>query len=73
MLLCHQKGCTSFPGIRTINEIVYPTCRDACEALGLLQDDQEWEVTLQEAALTTTPAELRMLLAHILAHCEVSN
>ncbi|GJV69191.1 DNA helicase [Tanacetum coccineum] len=41
MLLCHQKGCTSFPGIRTVNEIVYPTCRDACEALGLLQDDQE--------------------------------
>ncbi|GKC13529.1 DNA helicase [Tanacetum coccineum] len=72
-LLCHQKGCTSFPAIRTVNEIVYPTCRDACEALGLLQDDQEWEVTLQEVALTATLAELRMLLAHILAYCEVSN
>ncbi|GJX98975.1 DNA helicase, partial [Tanacetum coccineum] len=73
MLLCHQKGCTSFRGIRTVNEVVYPTCRDACEALGLLQDDQEWEITLQEAALTATPAELRTLLAHILAYCEVSN
>ncbi|GJT02293.1 DNA helicase [Tanacetum coccineum] len=73
MLLCHQKGCTSFPGIRTVNEVVYPTCRDACEALGLLQDDQEWEITLQEAALTATPAELRTLLAHILAYSKVSN
>ncbi|GKD06430.1 DNA helicase [Tanacetum coccineum] len=73
MLLCHQKGCTSFRGIRTVNEVVYPTCRDACEALGLLQDDQEWEITLQEAALTATPEELRTLLAHILAYCKVSN
>ncbi|GKA34917.1 DNA helicase, partial [Tanacetum coccineum] len=58
-------GCTSFPGIRTVNNIVYPTCRSACEALGLLQDDQEREVTLQEVALTATPAVLRALLAHI--------
>ncbi|GJT86156.1 DNA helicase [Tanacetum coccineum] len=54
MLLCHQKGCTSFPGIRTVNTIVYLTCCAACEALGLLQDDREWEITLEEAALTAT-------------------
>ncbi|GKA31176.1 DNA helicase [Tanacetum coccineum] len=66
MLLCHQKGCTSFPGIRTVNDIVYPTCRAAREALGLLKDDQEWEIMLQEVALIATPAELRTLLAHIL-------
>ncbi|GKB18933.1 DNA helicase, partial [Tanacetum coccineum] len=67
MLLSHQKGCTSFPGIRTINDIVYPTCRAACEALGLLEDDREWETTLKEAVVTATPAELRTLLAHILS------
>nr|GEX43145.1 DNA helicase [Tanacetum cinerariifolium] len=63
-------GCTSFPRIRTVNNIVYPTYRTACDALGLLQDDREWEVTLQEAALTATPAELRALLAHIFAYCD---
>ncbi|GJZ69211.1 DNA helicase [Tanacetum coccineum] len=73
MLLCHQTGCTSFPGIRTVNDVIYPTCRDACQALGLLQDDQEWEVTLQEAALTATPAELRTLLAYIFDYCELSD
>ncbi|GKB33692.1 DNA helicase [Tanacetum coccineum] len=66
-------GRLIFPGIRTVNDIVYPTCCAACEALGLLQDDQEWEITLEEAALTATPAELRVLLAHILAFCEVSD
>ncbi|GJR22043.1 DNA helicase [Tanacetum coccineum] len=73
MLLSHQKGCTSFPGIRTINDIVYPTCRAACEALGLLEDDREWETTLKEAVVTATPAELRTLLAHILSFCQVSD
>ncbi|GKC02226.1 DNA helicase [Tanacetum coccineum] len=50
---------------------MYPTCRAACEALGLLEDDQEWETTLKEAALTATPAELRTLLVHILSFCQV--
>ncbi|GJX23884.1 DNA helicase [Tanacetum coccineum] len=45
MLLCHQKGCTSFPGI----------------------------LTLEEAALTATPAELQALLAYIFVYCEVSD
>nr|GEV08926.1 helitron helicase-like domain-containing protein [Tanacetum cinerariifolium] len=73
MLLCHQKGCTSFPDIRIVNDIVYSTCREACEALGLLENDQEWEIILEEAKLTATPVELPALLAHILAYCQVSD
>ncbi|GKE82321.1 hypothetical protein Tco_1552321 [Tanacetum coccineum] len=73
ILLCHQKGCKSFPEIRKVNDIVYPTCRAACQALGLLEDDQEWENTMKEAARTATPAELRMLFAHILTFCQVSD
>ncbi|GJR76087.1 retrotransposon protein, putative, ty1-copia subclass [Tanacetum coccineum] len=45
----------------------------SCQALGILEDDQEWETTLQETACTATPAELRTLFAHILAFCQVSN
>ncbi|GKA28646.1 hypothetical protein Tco_0714891 [Tanacetum coccineum] len=73
MLLCHQKGCKSFPDIRKVNEILYLTCRAACQALGLLEDDDEWENTMQEAACTATPAELRTLFAHILTFCQVAN
>ncbi|GKA95991.1 DNA helicase [Tanacetum coccineum] len=54
MLLCHQKGCTSFLDIRTINEKVYPTNRSACEAFGLLGDDQEWVRALEEAVVSAT-------------------
>ncbi|GJQ94768.1 DNA helicase [Tanacetum coccineum] len=73
MLLSHQKGCRSFREIRTVNGVAYPTCRAACEAMGLLGNDNEWETTLEEASLTATPTELRTLLAHILTHCDVSN
>ncbi|GJX65120.1 DNA helicase [Tanacetum coccineum] len=45
-------------------ELVNPSA-SSCEALGLLEDDREWEITLQEAALTATLIELRALLAHI--------
>ncbi|GJR63091.1 DNA helicase [Tanacetum coccineum] len=49
MLLCHQKGCRDFPEVQTVNGILYPNCRAACEALGLLGDDKERDVAIQEA------------------------
>nr|GEU96464.1 F-box domain-containing protein [Tanacetum cinerariifolium] len=73
MLLCHKKGYKSFPGISIVNDIVYPTCRAACEALGILENDREWEIMLEESALTKTPVELRTLLAHILTFHQVSH
>lgn len=73
MLLCHQTGCKSFPGIHTVNGHVYPTNRAACEALGLLGNDQEWLITLEEAAASATSSELRALFVQILIHCEVGD
>ncbi|GKB67063.1 DNA helicase [Tanacetum coccineum] len=55
MLLCHRKGCTEFIDVQTINDVFYPTCRAACEALGLLGDDKEWDIAMQEASVSATP------------------
>ncbi|GKG26085.1 hypothetical protein Tco_0399231, partial [Tanacetum coccineum] len=35
----------------------------ACEALGLLGDDKERDITLEESAVSTSSAELRTLFA----------
>ncbi|PWA47506.1 DNA helicase [Artemisia annua] len=48
MLLCHQKGRKGFRDVRTVNHHLYPTNRSACDALGLLGDDKEWETTLED-------------------------
>ncbi|GKC70068.1 DNA helicase [Tanacetum coccineum] len=41
-----------------------PTYRVACEALGLLGDDREWDITLEEATITGSSSELRKLLKY---------
>nr|GEV88416.1 hypothetical protein [Tanacetum cinerariifolium] len=48
ILLCHKKGCTQFIEVQMINDVFYPTYRGACEALGLLGDDKEWDIAMQE-------------------------
>ena len=50
------KGCKSFEKLRTLPEAEEPceSYQEACRLLGLLQDDREWEMALEEAAATRT-------------------
>ncbi|GKE13188.1 DNA helicase [Tanacetum coccineum] len=73
ILLCHQKGCKSFEDIKTVNHRLYPTICAACEALGLLGDNKEWDTALLEACFSATPTELRNLFVQLLIFCEVSD
>ncbi|GJY83595.1 DNA helicase [Tanacetum coccineum] len=65
--------CQSFEDIRTVNSRLYSTFRAACEALGLLGDDKEWDTALMEACFSSTPSELRNLFVQLLIFCEVSD
>nr|GEZ54971.1 hypothetical protein [Tanacetum cinerariifolium] len=60
MLLCHKKVCKSPDEVQTINGKLLPTYRVACEALGLLGDDKEWDVALEESTVLATAAKLRI-------------
>ena len=73
MLLNFFKGSTSFKSIRTINGVRYDTYKEACYALGLLEDDKEWNDCLAEAACWASGNELRNLFVTILIHCQVSD
>nr|XP_043614074.1 uncharacterized protein LOC122586020 [Erigeron canadensis] len=73
LLLTHQTGCTSFADIKRVAGEVCPTYRVACERLGLLGDDKEWDFAFTEAAAWATPSELRFLFTHMLLFCDVSN
>ena len=50
MLLNIVKGPRNFKEIMTVKNITYPTYKDACYALGLLDDDKEWHECIIEAA-----------------------
>ena len=72
MLLNIVPGATSFQHLRTVDNIVYQTFKDAFNALGLLQDDREWDDCLEEAGTVQAGGQLRRLFATLLLFCEVT-
>nr|GEX32521.1 DNA helicase [Tanacetum cinerariifolium] len=73
MLLCHQKGCNSLTKVRTVNGYVLPNYRDACEALGFLGDDKEWDIALEKPTVSASSTKLRTLFAQILIYYDESD
>lgn len=73
-LLLHEvKGPTSFEDLKRVSGVVHPTFQSACRELGLLQDDNHWANTLEEAAVSESPSKIRQLSAVILVFCQAAN
>ena len=67
MLLNHVTGCTSYEDIRTLSDgTICNTYKEAARKRGLLEDDQECDSCLTEAASCAMPAELRQLFVTLL-------
>ncbi|KAK9275061.1 hypothetical protein L1049_022319 [Liquidambar formosana] len=73
MLLHIVRGGTCYKDLRTIDGVEYPTFKDACIALGLLHDDNEWSEALLEANTWAFANQLRHMFATMLMFCEVTN
>lgn len=73
MILMHIKGATSFKDLRTVNGIVYNTYKEACDALGLLKDDKQWDVAMTENSNHAMPFQLRQLFVFILSNNQVAD
>lgn len=71
MLLNIVRGPRNYEDIKTVNGLTYPTFKAACYALGLLDDDKEWNDCLQEASNWATGYQLRQLFVTLLLYCEV--
>ena len=69
----HCKGKTSFTDLRTVDGVLMDSYQEVCRSLGLLQDDNEWDLTLTEGASTRMPGALRELFITILLFCMPSN
>jgi len=60
-LLLHFPA-RSYAELRTVRERLYSTCREACEASGLIRAGEEYHDAMREGVrLQSTPAELRSL------------
>ncbi|CAA0819394.1 Unknown protein, partial [Striga hermonthica] len=72
IMLHHSRGPLCHEDIRTIGNIVYPTFKDACYSLGLLDDDKEYIDGIIEASFWASPQFLRKLFASLLFSDSVS-
>ncbi|XP_016178392.1 uncharacterized protein LOC107620783 [Arachis ipaensis] len=62
-----EWGCKSFESIRTVDGVVYDSFKAACNALGLLSDDQEFINAIKETAEVSSSFQLRQLFVTLLA------
>ena len=73
LLLHHVRGPQSFVDLKTVEGDLCSSFREACFRLGLLEDDNQYHLAMQEAAVSNSAASLRSLFAVILTWCEPSN
>ncbi|XP_074300018.1 ATP-dependent DNA helicase PIF1-like [Silene latifolia] len=66
MMLNHVKGPKSYEDIRTVNDVPYPTYREACYAFGLIGDDREYIDAINQASEWGSGFYLRNLFATLL-------
>ena len=66
LLLNHVAGATSFEDVRTHENVVHSTFKEACVSRGLLDDDTEWYKCLEEAVTSFFARQCRRLFATIL-------
>ena len=71
-LLTVVKGPTSFEDLCMVDGTLYPMFRDSCITHGLLEDDGEWVICLQDASQMQTGGSLRQLFASLLLFCTPS-
>ncbi|KAG8370301.1 hypothetical protein BUALT_Bualt14G0102700 [Buddleja alternifolia] len=69
MLLYKVRGAQCFEDLRTYNGILYPTFKQACRALGLLEDDNEWH----EASNWASSIKLRNMFSTMLMFSEITD
>jgi hypothetical protein len=65
-LLMVVRGAKSFDDLKTVNGVRCETFQSACLRRGLLEDDGEWRMCLQDAADMQTGCQLRHLFVTIL-------
>ena len=66
LLLLHCPGATSFEDLRTVEGHTHGTFKEADNAMGLLEDDDEWRRCMQEAVIVSLPCQLRQLFTTLL-------
>ena len=70
LLLLTVKGAKSFESHRNVNDEIHNTFVATCVALGLINDDDEWQRAVNKVEIWMMPRQLRRMFIRILIHCQ---
>ena len=73
LLLLHQTHVIDWKSLKRVHGVFYDTYREACDALGLLKDDEEWKHCLEDAARSQSANLVYNLFLTILTQCHPDN
>lgn len=73
LLLHNIRGPQNFNELKTVNGNLFSTFREACIELGLLENDNQWNIALTEAAKICTANQIRNLFCIIITTCNPSD
>lgn len=63
LLLFNVQGPTCFNDLKIVDGVQYDTYAEACRARGLMENDNHWRDTMNDAVLCRTPEKIRHLFA----------
>lgn len=72
IMLNHVRGPTCFADLKTVNDVVFDTYREACYSFGLLDDDKQYIDGIVEAAVWGSGRYLRQLFCMLLTSNSMS-
>lgn len=65
LLLQHVRGAESYEELRTVNNVLHDTFKQAAVELQLTEDDIHWQTCLSEASNVCSPAQMRFMFCLI--------
>ena len=73
ILLHHVKGPTCFEDLKTVDGVLMSTYQEACQKLGLMEDDHEVQQALKEACSVRFGDQLIAFFGSLLEFCRPGN
>ena len=71
-MLNHVKGPLSYDDIKTVGEVKYNSFKEACFALGLLDDDKEFVTAINQVSVWASASYMRRLFVILLVSNQFS-
>ncbi|GFW79011.1 uncharacterized protein TNCV_214441 [Trichonephila clavipes] len=69
LVMVNVPGPRSFHELKIVDGVTHATFRSACQALNLLESDQQWDICVNDACNTAHPNQIRALFAILLTSC----